>query len=359
MLFERHSRVIRWLQESGLASPKSLAHPGARLTSRRRRNEFYEFTSPAQRSGVFIKLWADGADGAEGARHEYAAVQHMHKLLGGHDASSILPTALAFDEEQRLCAFHLISGCTDLRSQIIQKVDCPVTVAASLGSILACLHQNSAERGHGNWIEAPVVPWVLKLAEPSEAVRAASSMATEALWSEIARDKAFVDPISELARDWHGGDFVHGDARLENILIQLGKGRCRHQGLFLVDWELASPGDGLWDAGCVVASFLETWIRLTNSGQPTTCSLEWTGARLGHFWGAYAQGRGWPGQESHRARCIGFAAARLIQYAFETTQVAITTPRVAYLLLQVAENLLAEPHVAAARLLSSSKDLPK
>jgi len=350
VLAQRHRGIVQWLDRQGVVPSDCLVGRQARLISYSRRNELFEFTAPGG-VAIFVKHWPQDADAAS---REVAALHHASTLLPGEDFG--LPEILADDASQGLCAFKLIAGATDLRRLAVQGESCSAADIADIGALLGQLHLASSHVGNGHWAAPPVRPWALDVALPTEAARSAASAATETFWSDLLADDSLMHRVAALKADWQETEFIHGDMRLENVLVQTGNGAGGHCRPVVVDWELATPGEGLWDAACLVASLLEIWISSKDADDSAGRGLEWVVPRLSAFWRTYTDRRGWPIAHGKEAvRCVALAAVRLVQYALEATQKAIVPPRRAYLLVQVAENILEEPEISAARFLGAAR----
>jgi aminoglycoside phosphotransferase (APT) family kinase protein len=132
--------------------------------------------------------------------------------------------------------------------------------------------------------------------------------------------------------------------------------------LRIVDWELAARGDPAWDVGSALAEFVSGWLMsvpLPTGADPAEClplatlpldSLKQAARR---FWSAYAKGRGLA--HSERAAVFRttllYAAARLIQLAYEHLQSVSKLTMHAVSHLQLSENLFGRPIDGAAQLL--------
>jgi hypothetical protein len=129
-----------------------------------------------------------------------------------------------------------------------------------------------------------------------------------------------------------------------------------------VDWELADFGDACWDVGSVFQAYLASWLLSMpgDAGADTTrlaelaaFPLERMQPAIHAFWRAYAGTLGLDGAAAAERlrRSILFAAARLIQTAWEhTAQTEHVPPNVLYL-MQVAMNVLTRPDDAVRHLL--------
>ena len=135
----------------------------------------------------------------------------------------------------------------------------------------------------------------------------------------------------------------------------------------IVDWELCGRGDPAWDVATVLAGYLSAWlfsIRVGPDAAPDAGHgaagrpLEEMRPAIRACWRAYAGGLGLGGDEarSRQVRVARFAAARLVQTAFEAAEAADRLSAGAVLHLQVASNMLEGPSDGASALLGLEPD---
>jgi hypothetical protein len=135
----------------------------------------------------------------------------------------------------------------------------------------------------------------------------------------------------------------------------------RHADLKLIDWELACLGDPRWDIGSALGNYLSLWLQsipitgvasLSQSAEMAKCPLSRIQPAIRACWDTYVTRRGLVGEAAERllVETVGFAAARLIQTAYEAAQGSnwLTTGSVLH--LQVALNMLTSPREAVTHL---------
>ena len=136
----------------------------------------------------------------------------------------------------------------------------------------------------------------------------------------------------------------------------------RGAGLKLVDWELASVGDPCWDIGSVFNDYLSFWLlSVPVTGQELSeeslalarYPLDKMQPAIGAFWAAYIRRMGLDAGTADEwlVRSVQFAAARLLQTAFEQMQMATQLTGNVVFFLQVSLNMLQRPLEAAISLL--------
>jgi len=151
---------------------------------------------------------------------------------------------------------------------------------------------------------------------------------------------------------------MHGDMRLENCIL-VHKGGVPST-LKIVDWELADLGDPAWDVGSIMQAFLATHITslppfengLTLSALLTHPSLANLRPAVRFFWESYAYELQNSKGDDLFERCLSFAAARMIQSAYEYMQFSPHLSRNALHLVEVSSDILKNPTAAAEQFLS-------
>jgi hypothetical protein len=133
-------------------------------------------------------------------------------------------------------------------------------------------------------------------------------------------------------------------------------------GFKIVDWELADIGDAGWDLGAAFQSYLSSWVFSmpeTEAG-PAAALVERAQFRLedmqpsiAAFWQAYKSARVLDETRARELldRSLRYGAARLVQTAYEISINGAQLDVFAIRLLQLSENILANPQEAAENLL--------
>jgi aminoglycoside phosphotransferase (APT) family kinase protein len=232
----------------------------------------------------------------------------------------------------------------------------PRIPAKALGRTLAALH-----RFPGDGVEA-LPPghdrmWGLSLPEPPHELLLELSAGAQDLVARLQGSRVLCDRLDELRAAGADGALVHGDLRWENCLALAAHGARRRTRVLLVDWELAGRGAAAFDAGTVLAEYLQSWvgsIPIVTPDDPGRLV-----ARAGHplwrmrpamqaFWSAYRLASPRP---PPLRRVVELAAVRLLQSAVERAQGLATPSGHVVTLMQLADNLLRDPDDAALNLL--------
>jgi aminoglycoside phosphotransferase (APT) family kinase protein len=287
----------------------------------------------------------------------------MYRMLSGVDGSLLdhVPRFFGYDAEEGVLAVELVAGGEDLRRYHLRHGGIAEPMAASMGRALGRLHRLTG----GSSKPAPEhAPWILSIHRPDVAIFREASSASLDLIKLVQGQEGFGQLLQELRETWRLDALIHYDVKWDNF-IGAPRQHPEHDPeqpplVKLVDWETATYGDPSWDIGSLLSHFLSTWlssIPVTGetpperfaelAGYPLTAMFP----AIGACWRAYRSEIGSGGSERPVLRAMRFAAARLVQTAFETTQMTTALTSSVVLHLQLAFNVLLHPQEAVVHLL--------
>jgi thiamine kinase-like enzyme len=206
-----------------------------------------------------------------------------------------------------------------------------------------------------------VVPCVLEIHRPTGRTWRQSSPADRELLRIVRATAGFGALLDDLRASWEPLTLIHNDVRWSNCLLPAVQ-RGQPQRLVLIDWEGAQLGDPCWDVGSALAEYLACWLRSIpySGGDAPDQFIHLAGFPLEQLQPAMrALWEAWSAHTHLDDAAMAtqlhlttrYAAARLVQNAWEYTRGAETLLPGVALLLQVAFNMLAHPEGAATRLL--------
>src|ERR1017187_1453160 len=250
----------------------------------------------------------------------------------------LLPRCYAYDPPNSVLVLEFLSGHTDL-------FDAPDRLAPELGrlcgEVMGTFHREMESGGMASAFPGSV-PWYLSFHETEEEDLAESSAGQRELVRVVKRYAGFARGLERLRAEWRDDTLTHGDWKLDNCLVSPDRNRLR-----VVDWEFVSWGDSIWDVSALLQSYWNFWVRW-----PSEYPIEAIQPTLRAFLHAYAQSRGWePGELA--ARAVRFAAARMLQAAFETLDKVEEMTAVAVRLMQGSLNVFTRPDWAAEQLIGT------
>ena len=354
-----YSAVVGFLLSRRLVRPSAVVHGRLHLQDASRRNRNVRVTVGGGR-GCFVKTGAD--------RHrrrtlcsEARTYRFLHRTLDPALARSLLVGLRVFDAAESVLVIDLVTGPT-LRELQARSRRFPLRQLNRLGRSLGRLHRELLESGQLPDRCGIVDPFAFQLMQPKLGFIHTCSIANLDLIRIVQTSKDIRTGLETLAAYWKSTIvaapcLIHGDMRLDNVCLG-----SEPASIFFVDWELAARGDPLLDAGMGLAELISHWLMsmpLPTGAEPADCMelagvpVEALRAAARTFWRAYAAARGLKGDERATAfhMTILYAAAALIQLAFEHLQGTSRLTMHGLSHLQLSENLLARPIDGAAQLL--------
>ena len=352
----RREDIVPYLLANDLISPAVVVDGDVRVVdvSRRNSNHRVEFgdggllvkqaphprarRSLAHEATVLAALWASGDRRLTG---------HLPPLARWDDAAGLLVLGLAPPATRGL--YSVLAGSRRFAPRL----------AAEVGALLARTHRRGPLAGLGE----PAAPPTLSLHLPDVATVADSSRGALQLIGMVQADRELRSALDEVRRDWRPDGLVHGDAKWDNLLVLPAGTRRR---LWLVDWELAGPGDGRWDVATVLASYLQLWVTMIPvTGTEAAADLPHARYPLAAMrpsmralLGAWLRGHDYD-QVRRVEELLGVArllGARLVVTVFEYVQLAHGMWGSLVRLLQLAAHLLTRPEETFAAVLGDRLD---
>ena len=186
------------------------------------------------------------------------------------------------------------------------------------------------------------VPWIFSIHEADPDKLEDATEGQRELVRLVRKYPAFGRAVESLKSEWRAQALIHGDWKLSNCLVSAARDR-----LSMVDWEFASWGDPLWDAGTVLQSYWSFWAR-----SPDEHPIEEIRPALSAFLETYARETG-AAVPDILVPVIRFAGARMVQTAYEALIRAEEITAGAVRLAQASLNILTSPERAAADLLGA------
>jgi hypothetical protein len=273
-----------------------------------------------------------------------------------------LPACYAYDAEHEILILELLAGGENL-NLYHAKAGFPEDIASLLGNTLATLQADMAAvfrvKPPSAWPEE--IPWVLTVHESdAEAFNKISPANIELL--RIVHGPEFAQSLNKLKARWQPDTLIHGDFKWDHCILHSPGEPGSKARLSLVDWEFADFGDGCWDAGAVLHAYLNSWIRSLPAvaGLPMQDLVDRARFPLSQmqpairaFWKAYTEQLDLSAgaAEEMLDRSVCYAAARMIQSAWEGMQKSSAVTAAGIRLLQVSFNILSSPADAVHLLL--------
>ena len=350
------SEVAGYLLDRGLLSTESVVDGDlvVRDASSRNRN----FKVERSRAVSYLVKQGLSPDGVVTVAHEAAVYQALSGL--GAAVAGYLPHFYGYDQAERVLIVELVRNSEGLANYHLRLGRFPSRVAAALGDGLGALHRLTWRGGDAGTPPSPP-PWILSVHRPDLSVFRDSSTAAIELIKVVQQSANFGSHLDQLRNEWHAQAFIHQDVKWDNVIV-FAPSHAQARGVKLIDWESAAYGDPCWDIGSAFSSYLSFWlssIPVTGQNPPERFAelarypLSKMQAGIRSCWQAYTKQLGLDGPTANRwlLRTVRFAAARLLQAAFEASQMAVQLTGSSVLHAQLSVNMLERPRETAVHLL--------
>lgn len=306
-------------------------------------------------------------EGASSVAREAEVQLFMDQTFDPQRTRDYIPALRDYDAATGVLVLDLVDGAIDLRNYHSRAGRFPLTPAKTLGTALGWLHSNRPELiPDGPQCFTLPPPWALSIHAPTLDSLPGKSQACVEVIKMVQFMPDFCEQLSRLESEWRHETFIHGDLKWDNCLSYKGQKASRRNKLAIVDWETAGFGDPCWDVGSALSDYLTFWVlsipvtadsSLSRLPEMARYSLTVMQPAVRSFWDAYTSARGW-GElmaTEQLLRSLRFAAARLVQTAFEQMQMRTELTGNVVAMVQLAQNIMKYPLKANDTLLGLNR----
>ncbi len=365
-----HEELVKYMLSHDFVSVDSLVEGDLVLKDTSRRNQNFQVITK-KASSYFLKQGIDRERIITISREAtiYQFFQHLAK--GREKFQHFLPQFYKYDSKEHLLIIEFILHGENLKEHCTNIGRFPITHARYMGRLLGTLHHLTKLDNETNSYSIlkfePQPPKFLSfIRNPNLDLFHNLSSANLQLLRIIQQNLELSQFLEDLVDRYQRECLIHSDIKLENFIVishrTFSSNKRKDANLKLVDWELAHIGDPAWDVGSLFSSYLSLWlfsIPITDETPPDQFMgiagypLEKLQPAILSFWHSYAC---YMKLDSVTAgpwllKAVRYAAARLIQTAFEFSQTRAKLTGHAICLLQIGLNILRHPQEAIVGLL--------
>lgn len=354
-----------YLLDRGLVDPAEVVDGDLVIVDMSRRNRNFRVHRGA-RPGLFVKQPQDWEPhSAETLRREATCYLLSRDDPGFAALGELMPRFVDYDATRMALTVELLPNEGSLADYHARHGAFPVEMGERLGVMLGSYHRHAGvgTRDAGRDAVFPRgIPWILGAVHHNPAHLGPVSGGNQELARILARYPEYGPALDAIRNGWRRDALIHGDLKWENCVVLPPEAPGAVPALRIVDWELADFGDSCWDVGSIFQAYLCYWILSIHPPVPVPperlpehaqVPLERMQPAMAAFWEAYVEtlgaGRAEAGDRLRRSAL--YAAARMIQTAWEhTAYTPQVTPNI-FCIMQVAMNVLLRPGDAVHTLL--------
>ncbi len=271
--------------------------------------------------------------------------------------TGFLSKCCAYDEDHEILILEVPPESEDLDRFHRRIGRFPTETAHLVGETLGAFHtalpDSAREQLRPSFHEE--TPWVLSLHERAAESFESLSPANSELLRIVQKYPGFGEALDNLREAWPRDTLINGDMKFAHCILLGGQ-------LNFIDWEMADFGDPYWDAGAILKEYVHAWIRSMPSAPGMSIEEGVEQARyplatiqpaIRAFWHSYSARMQIDEStaEETLGRTVAYAAAQMIQTAYQSLQDAKQMSAHSIRLLQLSLNILSAPTQAAHDLL--------
>jgi hypothetical protein len=355
--------VVRYLLRHQLVSVDSFVDGDLMVEDASRRNRNFKVMS--QHAPSYLLKQGISPDGLAAVANEAAVYELFWSDTASDELRRYLPHFYKYDPIENMLVLEFLRDAKDVKEYYAYRKRFSAVLASAIGSALGTLHslmwiEGKTSRGMQGLTHGP--PWVLALHRPVPEIFWHVSGANVHIIKIIQQFPEFCDLLDDLFKEWRIETLIHFDLKWDNWLIVESSAGRHKTGLKIVDWEFAGRGDPCWDLGSVFSEYLSFWllsIPVIGDIPPDKLfvlaryPLSRMQPAIRSFWESYVRRMNLDTTSSHEwlLRSVKYAAARLVQTAFERMQMAMQPTGNIVCFLQLSLNILQWPEEAIVHLL--------
>jgi hypothetical protein len=363
MIVLKEEDIVPLLLRHHLLKEEHLVEGAVDVINVSRRNWNFQVTNEKGPS-YFIKQGV-GSEKRRTVAHEAKVYQFFHFMNDYLTCLEFLPRYYLYDPDECILVLESLPGAQTVTEHCRRYGRFSHRLAKSLGRVLGSFHRaarTAKVRSEYDRLFSSRLPFGLSIQRADMNVFRYSSQACIDLMKIVQQSTQLCEGLDVLYQGWNADTLIHADIRWDNCSVLpswLERGKA---GVTILDWELAGCGDSCWDVGTMFSEYLSLWLGSAPLSEDTPPEhflrfarhpLDKIKPAIQSFWDAYTEHARLNAAELAVSllRAVKYAAARLVQTAFERVQMATQVSGNAIFLLQLGINILERPRAASAQLL--------
>ncbi|WBO21377.1 aminoglycoside phosphotransferase family protein [Sphingomonas abietis] len=335
-----HWESVQHLLRIGVISPAHLVSSDVSVASLSSRNHLVRVEWPG--GGAIVKQPKDRTTADAATMWAEASLF----WLATHDPlfaplAPWMPRFRHYDERQRILTIDYIVAAGSFADGLL-GAGLSVPLVEDVGRALATLHGPVSQATAGapsRRLFAALMPWVLTIGT-AEARYVPLTPASATVLQQLMAWPGAGAALQRLRAAWRADQIIHGDVKAPNLLVATD-GTAR-----IIDWEIVTLGDGLWD----VAGLIHSMLVPNPGGLPEPLDVAQARVRpiAEALWRSYIVAAPWPRAGDAPSMLLAMAGARILQTCLESAHHGVVAPGIPAM-LEMAAALMTDPVTARQR----------
>lgn len=337
--------IISYLMERKLIDAKSIVNDNLKIIDSSRRNRIFQVRKDDGGNLVIKQPRLTDINNLITIRNEALLYLLVRKEQDFAILKGIMPEIIDFDEERSIMITELIEDTRTVNDNHARWGELRREELESLGRAMAIYHRVFSEyMDKLKFIKYGFIP-AATIIRPTPGIFVDIKHDALKLLKMIQEYPVFNKLVDDLSSSWEYKTLIHGDIKLDNILIK------DDTSIRIIDWEGAMIGDPAWDIGSIFQEFIKLYMYIQPSRD--TIGSKDIQSMIRIFWNSYLRSNQLNASESNQLliKSTKFCAARLLQSAYELVDSYEQITDAALYMIQMSMNIFNRVEDATIHLL--------
>jgi Ser/Thr protein kinase RdoA (MazF antagonist) len=330
------------------------------VTTINRRNRNLQITTGKDRNYLVKQLQHKESESARTLKNELLFYKHVASNMP--HVHSLFPQVKYADENNVILILDFYKSATPLWKYYKERCpdNFPLETTAATGRLLANFHLAFRNM---NKDELPFLndelPFAFHLHRPHPRVLATYAQGGYQLISMIQQDETLIKEWETAKQTWEVNSLIHGDIKLDNVIVLPDNESPASADVKLVDWEMLQYGDLAFDIAGALQDYIFLWLIMTPDGDTAEEMIKKVPfpfsalhPALNTYWEAYSSAAGLHPEAAAvlLSRAVRFTGIRCLQTSFEIANKFDHIPAIAMILFNLGSSIIKDAEKAKTML---------
>lgn len=343
-----------------LLAPDALVFGDYDVTTINRRNRNLQVTTSGNLNYLVKQAQHKESESARTLKNELLFYKQVQ--TGMPHAHGLFPKVKHADEDDVILILDFYKDALPLWKYYKERCphDFPIETAAATGRLLANFH-NAFRDFDPKALPflSEALPFVFRLHQPHPRILSFYGQGGYRLIEMIQQDAQLLEQWEAAEKKWEINSLIHGDVKLDNVIVLPGEADNASTDVKLIDWEMLQYGDIAFDIAGALQDYIFLWLILTPDADTAEEMIKKVPfafsdlqPAIAVYWGAYRDTAALDVTEAATLlnRAILFAGFRCLQTSFEISSKFDHIPAIAMILFNLGASIIKDPGKAQSRL---------